>query len=136
MGRGGGEFAHEPAVSLAGFEHHGRTAGAARFEVHHQADLFGQRMMLQEAFGAQQAAFFAIGEQEDDVVAQARAAPQRAQGFEFQRHGMAVVAGAGTRGNRIVMPGQHHRFGVDPCRAGAPGRCRRWRHCKANPSAG
>ena len=110
MGRGGGEFADQLAVSLAGFEHHGRTAGAARFEVHHQADLFHQRMMLQKALGAQQPAFFAVGEQEDHVVAQARAGQQGAQRFELQGHGMAVIADAGAGGDRIVMPGEHHRL--------------------------
>ena len=81
MGRAG-ESGDEGAVCGARFEHLGDAGVAAGLEIERDADVAGPGMLGQEGGSAEQAVLLAVGEEKDDIVAQRRAGPQSAQGFE------------------------------------------------------
>ena len=108
-GGGFGQFAYQFAILRAGFEHLRDAGVSSRFEIQHEAHIPGPGMLIHEGRRAQQAVFFAVGEQKDDVVLERRAGLERVQRFQQRGHSGTVVARAGSRGNGIVMRHKHHR---------------------------
>ena len=106
------ELPNQPAILVAGLKHDGNALGAASFKIDDHANVARPRVAVGKRFRTQQTRLFAVGEQDDDIIAQGRRGFESAQSFEQHAHRVAVIRGSGTIRDGIVMPQQQDRFRV------------------------
>ena len=108
---GGRELLDQPGVARRGLEHQRRPAHPARLPVQDDDGPAAQRVVPDEGLGTEQAGLLAVGEQHDEVVAQRSFRAQRPDGLEHCGDRGTVVGGTGTRGDGVVVRGEHDRAG-------------------------
>ena len=101
------ELIDQPRIVRTGLEHHRRPEVAAHLEIQHDLDVVERRVGLDETLRAEQAKFLALGEQNDEIVAQRRAGLERAKCFEDRGDGRRIVACAGAARDRVVVRDHH-----------------------------
>ncbi len=131
------EAADQPAIAAAGLEHVARAVRAAVLDVDDDARVARERGITDECFRSDESRFLGVGDQERDRIAM-RFAAQRTRDLENRRDADAVIRGAGTRADGVVMRDEQHRAAV---RAGGlredvgdrrAGRQRVARECRLN----
>jgi hypothetical protein len=94
-----------PFIGGSGLEHNAGTGGAASIEVNGGSDAVGPWMKLDESAGAQQAAFFAIVDEDNDGIFGLRQRLQRSGSFDDRSYPDTIVGNAWSGGDRIVVSG-------------------------------
>ncbi len=112
IARGARELIDEPRVRVAGLEHQRRPPVAAHLEIQRHFDLVQLGIVIDEALGPDEPQLFAVGEQDQQIVAQRRSRLERADGFEDRRDRRRVVARTGAARHRVVVGREHHRPGA------------------------
>src|SRR6266571_1352823 len=103
MWRGLREKTDEAAIARAGLKHLRWAGIAAGFEIDIDADVFCPGMLGNKSGGTEETVFFAIGEEDDEVILQCRSGAKGAKRFEKSCDTRAVVPGSRTCRDRVVM---------------------------------
>ena len=102
------------AVLRSGLVHLGAAAPAAGIHIHHQPDMFGQRVGMVETIGADEPGFFAVRDQQDHVAIRRTLRFQGPHHLEGGGNAEGVVSRAGGIGHAVIVrhDGKRGQLGV------------------------